>query len=217
MSAAVSSRAAVVFRSPQDVEVCVDGGWAPGAMLGWRHDERGGCQAQVRWRDGGEPTWVDLAGVRLPERHLSLAHTGTPAESPTADTGDRDRQDGSPRPDATVVMAAVQPARRTFRAGRRHGADGTAEQPAVGSAAAGRHRAPADGSAGAGRHRALTAEMSAVAVGTPAVPDGSGASAGSSAASSAEVGEPDLLTRPIRLNDLASHPRGGRPAVRRPV
>ncbi|MBM7805372.1 hypothetical protein JOD57_001209 [Geodermatophilus bullaregiensis] len=200
MSAAVNSRAAVAFRSPQDVEVLVDGAWVPGAMLGWRHDETGGCQAQVRWRDGadGETTWVDLAAVRLPERHLSLASAEAPAAPPAAHTGG---QGSAARPDATVVMTAVTPARRAFRAARRHGADGTAEQSAVGPAGAGRHRAPAD----AGRHRALTAETPAIALGAPAHTPAAAADA---------AGEPDLLTRPIRLDDLASHPRPGRPAVR---
>ncbi len=212
----MNSRAAVVFRSPQDVEVHVDGAWAPGAMLGWRHDERGGCQAQVRWRDGaaGEPTWVDLAAVRLPERHLSLASAEAPADPPAADTPGRGGQAAAPRPDATVVMAAVQPARRGFRAARRHGADGTAEQSAVGSAGAGRHRAPAD----RGRHRALTTEMPAVTPAAVAAPVDTvvdaAVDAAAIAAAVATAGEPDGLTRRIRLDDLASHPRGGRPAVR---
>ncbi|MEX5719047.1 hypothetical protein [Geodermatophilus maliterrae] len=209
MSAAVNSRAAVAFRSPQDVEVCLDGTWAPGAMLGWRHDETGGCQAQVRWQDGaeGESTWVDLAAVRLPERHLALASAEAPAVVASAVVAAAGAGGGgqgpASRPDATVVMTAVASARRAFRAVRRHGADGTAEQPAVGSAGAGRHRAPAD----AGRHRALTAEMPAIALGAPAHVSAAAAPGGA-------AGEPDLLTRPIRLDDLASHPRGGRPAVR---
>jgi hypothetical protein len=109
-------------------------------------------------------------------------------------------------------MAAVQPARRAFRPARRHGADGTAEQPAVGSAGAGRHRAPAD----AGRHRAVTTEMPVTTAGTaaPVAPVAALVAPPVEAVTVAVAGESDVLTRRIRLDGLASHPRGGRPAVR---
>jgi hypothetical protein len=181
----VNSSAAVSFRSPQDVEVVVAGAWVPGAMLGWRVDATGGCQALVRLRDAhGQETWTDLAAVRLPERHLSLAPAGADA------------------PGTVLMPVPGQPAvgfRGARRPTRRHGGDVTAEQPAVGPAAAGRHRAPA----GSGRHRAVTTEMPVLTCAAP----------------SADVSpeEPDLLTRPIRLGDLVPHPRGGRPAVRPPT
>jgi hypothetical protein len=200
----VNSSATVSFRSAQDVEVLVagdgmDGAWAPGAMLGWRVDPTDGCQALVRLRDAapGQEAWTDLAAVRLPERHLSLAPDL--AEAPAGTPG-------------TVVMAAAgQPAvapgaRAPRRATRRHGGDVTAEQPAVRPAAAGRHRAPA----GSGRHRAVTTEMPRVTCAAPAAEAPAGPAVES-------TGEPDLLTRPIRLGDLVPNPRGGRPAVRPPA
>ncbi|SDC81043.1 hypothetical protein SAMN05660690_2649 [Geodermatophilus telluris] len=203
----MNSRASVVFRAPQDVEVLLDGTWVPGAMLGWRHDEAGGCEALVRSRDDrsgplpaadGEGRWLDLAAVRLPERHLALA--GEPGAASAADAT-VSVSTGVPVSAPTVAMAVVEPVGRPRRAGRRHGGDVTAEQPAVGVVTAGRHRAPAD----SGRHRALTAEMPAVtAAVSAAVPTPAAPTAGA---------EEDGLTRPIRLDDLVSH-RGGRPAVR---
>ncbi|MGY1738159.1 hypothetical protein [Geodermatophilus sp. SYSU D00684] len=191
MSAAVNSSAAVTFRSPQDVEVLVDGAWVPGAMLGWRHDVTGGCEAGVRLRDAaGADSWVDLAAVRLPERHLTLASGRTDlAADPTGTAV-------LPAVDRRAVVPGAHAARR---GARRHGGDVTAEQPAVRPATAGRHRAPA----GSGRHRAVTTEMPVVNCPAPA---------GGAAAE-----ESDMLTRPIRLGDLVPHPRGGRPAVRPPA
>jgi hypothetical protein len=201
----VNSSAAVSFRSPQDVEVSVDGAWLPGAMLGWRVDETGGAQALVVLRDaGGRESWTDLAGVRLPERHLSLAPamTEVPGDTP-----------------GTVVMSAVgRPAgapgaRSARRPTRRHGGDVTAEQPAVSTAAAGRHRAPA----GSGRHRAATAEMPAVPCAAPALDVSADPTDVAIGTAAGAAGEPDLLTRPIRLGDLVPNLRGGRPAVRPPA
>ena len=211
----MNSSAAVSFGSPQDVEVLVEGAWVPGAMLGWRHDASGACEAWVRPRADepgvveGAGAWVSLADVRLPERHLALA------AEPAAPAG------GGRVP-------------RASRRSRRHGGDVTAEQPAVGSAAAGRHRAPAD--TAAGRHRALTTEMPAVVVApavdpavdpavAPAVDPAVDPAAGPAPVSGdatvvapavrvpALAPEPDLLTRPLRLGDLVPNPRGGRPAV----
>ncbi|MGY1727955.1 hypothetical protein ACI79J_13385 [Geodermatophilus sp. SYSU D01062] len=188
MSAAVNSTAAVTFRSPQDVEVLVDGAWMPGAMLGWRHDATGGCEARVRLRDAaGADSWVDLTLVRLPERHLTLA------SGPGNGVADPAGTVGLPAVDR---HAGVPGAHAAWRGTRRHGGDVTAEQPAVRPAAAGRHRAPA----GSGRHRAATAEMPVVSCPAPA--------------GGAVAEESDMLTRPIRLGDLVPHPRGGRPAVR---
>ncbi|SFP91738.1 hypothetical protein SAMN05660464_0157 [Geodermatophilus dictyosporus] len=215
----MNSAASVVFRAPQDVEVLLDGAWVPGAMLGWRHDEAGSCQALVRSRDersgplpaaDGAGRWIDLAAVRLPERHLALAGEapGSPAAVP------------APVSAPTVAMTAVQPGGRFRRTGRRHGGDVTAEQPAVGSVTAGRHRAPAD----SGRHRALTVEMPAVTAASTPGAEVAGSTAGAPAVDpgmdpvvdpGVDPGvDPDVLTRRIRLDDLVSHPRGGRPAVR---
>ena len=218
----------MAFGSPQDVEVLQGGAWVPGAMLGWRHDETGGCEAWVQLRADvpgvveGAGTWVGLADVRLPERHLSLAPTPATAAMPAV---------GAP-------AAAVRP-----RRSRRHGADGTAEQPAVGAGLAGRHRAPAG--IVPGRHRAATTEMPAIALtsatvasatvasaadGTPdeAVEEGAGAAPDTTVVAPAAVapavggpspsapvaGDHDMLTRPIRLGDLAPSARSGRPPVR---
>jgi hypothetical protein len=196
----------VSFRSPQDVEVAVDGAWVPGAMLGWRVDETGGCQALVLLRDArGQETWTDLAAVRLPERHRSL--TSAMSRAPAGAPG-------------TVVMTAVGHSallpgvRGARRSSRRHGGDVTAEQPAVVPAAAGRHRAPA----GSGRHRAATAEMPVVPCPAPVLDVVAGVPTGLTVDLAADpAGRPDLLTRPIRLGDLAPSPRGDRPAVRLPA
>jgi hypothetical protein len=65
----MENRAAVFTSSPQDVEVYQDGSWRPGALLGWRHDVDGGCQAWVRTTAGGaqDTTWLALDYLRLPE------------------------------------------------------------------------------------------------------------------------------------------------------
>jgi hypothetical protein len=65
-----------VFNSqPQAVEVYQAGAWWAGELLGWRHLSDGTCQVQVRVVLGGveETAWTDLAGLRLPERHLTVA------------------------------------------------------------------------------------------------------------------------------------------------
>jgi hypothetical protein len=216
----VNSSATVSFRSPQDVEVAVGGAWFPGAMLGWRHDPAGGCAARVRLRDAGEEqdTWVDLAAVRLPERHLSLARPPAPSPAGAPAVARTGTPSGDVPGPVTVAMPAVgrpvassgavpgagSGARPAWRAVRRHGGDVTAEQPSVGPAIPGRHRAPAD----SGRHRATTAELPVAD--RPAASDGG---TGPGAGAGAEE-EQELLTRPMRLGDLVPHRRGGRPAVR---
>ncbi|MGY1742591.1 MULTISPECIES: hypothetical protein [unclassified Blastococcus] len=174
----VRGRAAVTIAQPLDAEVFVAGSWVPGAVLGWRHDEAGGCQAQVRVGQGGhrQERWVELPAVRLPERDAVPAGA---APAPAA----------APPPAETVVMSraelrgllATGPAGRAAGRRRRHASDLTAELPAVrcadAAAAPGRHRAPA----GAGRHRADD-----TLAGPPAA---------------------DLLTRPIRVEDVAAWSR----------
>jgi hypothetical protein len=71
----MENRAAVFTSQPQAVEVYQAGTWWAGELLGWRHDASGSCQVWVRVVLGGveETAWTDLASLRLPERHLTLA------------------------------------------------------------------------------------------------------------------------------------------------
>ncbi|MCW2683145.1 MAG: uncharacterized protein JWP33_1058 [Blastococcus sp.] len=71
----MENRAAVFTSRPQAVEVYQAGAWWSGELLGWRHDAEGSCQVWVRVVLGGveESAWTDLASLRLPERHLSVA------------------------------------------------------------------------------------------------------------------------------------------------
>src|SRR5688572_25749136 len=75
VSGAMENRAAVFTSQPQAVEVYQAGAWWAGELLGWRHDASGSCQVWVRVVLGGveETAWTDLASLRLPERHLTLA------------------------------------------------------------------------------------------------------------------------------------------------
>jgi hypothetical protein len=176
----------------------VQGAWWPGAVLGWRHDEAGGCEAEVRVLLEGvaQVRWVELGSVRLPEAPAAP----TPAV-PVVRAGS-----SVPSPAETVVMSrselrgllssglpAVPAGRR-----RRHAADLTAEFPAVRCAGpeAGRHRAPTRTPArvtaapGGGRHRAGDDTGSVTAVPGPR--------AGGSAS--------ERWTRPIRMEDVAGWP-----------
>jgi hypothetical protein len=71
----MENRAAVFTSQPQAVEVYQAGAWWAGELLGWRHDANGSCQVWVRVVLGGveETAWTDLASLRLPERHLTVA------------------------------------------------------------------------------------------------------------------------------------------------
>jgi len=71
----MENRAAVFTSQPQAVEVYQAGAWWAGKLLGWRHDANGACQVWVRVVLGGveETAWTDLASLRLPERHLTVA------------------------------------------------------------------------------------------------------------------------------------------------
>ena len=75
VSGAMESRAAVFTSQPQAVEVYQAGAWWSGELLGWRHEADGTCQVSVRVTLGGieETAWMDLTGLRLPERHLAVA------------------------------------------------------------------------------------------------------------------------------------------------
>lgn len=161
----MESRAAVFTSSPQAVEVYQAGAWWSGELLGWRHDASGACEVRVRVVVGGaeESAWLDLADLRLPERHLSVAPVGGAA--------DPRGQQGLPTGQALSVLrgrpAAVDPATTAalpmirdaapaapVRAGgRRRAPEDQDVRPAAAAAVpvpSGRHRAPAD----EGRHRA---------------------------------------------------------------
>jgi hypothetical protein len=191
------SRAAVFTQQSQSVEVCVDGAWWPGSILGWRHDAQGSCEVWVRVTVAGvaRETWSAMGDLRLPEVGLSIAAPpaavrGEGAAAPSIDLGRaaaRERLVAGVfgAPELTRADVAV-PSRR----GRRHGGDVTAEMPALGAGIPGRHRAPT----AAGRHRAADddtrADLPALVV--PPRPD------------------VDCLTRPLRLGDRVPRPRGPR-------
>lgn len=159
---------------PLEAEVLADGSWWPGAVLGWRHDQAGDCQAEVRVVVAGaeQVRWVELAAVRLPEPSASDVIPPAPAGGQAAETVVMSRAD------LRELMATGLPVRPAGRR-RRHASDLTAELPVVRcaepGAAAGRHRAPA------GRHRATDGAEQAVQ----------------------PVAAPEPLTRPIRLGDVA--------------
>ena len=170
----MGGRAAVfTHRSP---EVYADGAWWPGSILGWRHDEAGGCQVRVRLVVAGtqETTWSDLAALRLPERHLTVApeqdatlrgHAAPGAPEPRPGVVRRSLEP-EPRPgvvrrslEEEVLAAPEMPPALPLTPGPgsrrpRHGGDVTAEllavRPEGPGLASGWHRAPAGG----GRHRA---------------------------------------------------------------
>jgi hypothetical protein len=207
------SRAAVFTQQSQDVEVCLDGSWRPGSILGWRHEDDGACEVWVRAVVDGDPreVWTDLAAVRLPEPSapptvtLVVASGVTPGKAvpepvtPSAATVSLGRAAARERLLAGALATPRLPAAET-EAGRRrrHGGDVTAESPAVpAGAAAGRHRAPRSG----GRHRAIDEQAAATA--DPAV-------AGPLPAVRPEA---ECLTRPLRLGDRPSRPHLPRPGV----
>jgi hypothetical protein len=239
----MDGRAAVFTSSPQAVEVYSAGEWLSGSLLGWRHDETGGCQVWVRLAGGGaeESQWTDLESLRLPERRLAVA--ATPVEDLAATrslrlaevSGTNAPRRGRPavgpstRPDAEptatrglpVVLNEVA-SRASHPAGRRR-ADSrvvgeTAEFSMVG--VAGRHRAPASAS-GSGRHRAADTGV------WPALVEPDAGPVRSSEVRSAEVWgtraddawpgsaeQPDLLTRPMRLDGPGLSGSGRRAAPR---
>jgi len=232
----MESRAAVFTSSPQDVEVYSAGEWLPGSMLGWRHDSTGGCEVWVKLTVGGaeESLWTDLECLRLPERHLVVAAPApvVPVEdvaatrslrlADVAATGSarRGRPAVAPAPRSDLELTATRgfPAirdesasRASHPAGRRR-ADSrvvgeTAEFPVVG---AGRHRAPAV-PAGSGRHRAADTGLFPAVVVNPAAPSARTPEERAAEAWGTLPAEPDLLTRPMRLDGpgLAGSTRAG--------
>jgi hypothetical protein len=172
VSGALENRAAVFTSQPQAVEVYQAGSWWPGELLGWRHDDNGSCQVWVRVVLGGveETAWTDLDTLRLPDRHLSLAPSGSGGPTAVPERPSRSarlRDVSAPAdPSATVGLPMVRERSANHPAGgRRRGPEtgAMAAQPAPVPAAPaasvrGRHRAPAD----PGRHRAADTGLFAV-------------------------------------------------------
>jgi hypothetical protein len=167
----MEGRAAVFTSSPQAVEVFQAGAWWAGELLGWRHAADGSCQVQVRVTLGGsqETAWTDLAQLRLPERHLSVAPEPT-AELSSTQKLPRAESVATTGMPAVRALSAVPSAPRT---GGRRRAPETAETVVAAAAthrSGGRRRAPEDAlvtnapvpdavaaAASPGRHRAAVA------------------------------------------------------------
>jgi hypothetical protein len=147
----MENRAAVFTSQPQAVEVYQAGAWWAGELLGWRHDSDGSCQVWVRVVLGGveETAWTDLATLRLPERHLSVAsvgaHRGPATQEMSVARHPSGRRARSADADAAVT-ASLPPVRELSvvqdlpSTGGRRTADETAQFASVG-----RRRAPETG------------------------------------------------------------------------
>ena len=233
----MEQRAAVFTSRPQAVEVFQSGAWWPGELLGWRHDDAGACQVQVRVVLGGrqESAWTDLSALRLPERRLTVA----PGPSLPADA----ERIGLPRGGAvlrdvsaptdlseTVSLPMIRERSPNHPAGGRRRAAETGAMPAISvggstpassaAPARGRHRAPAD----PGRHRKADTGLFSVVTGDGPATEPTRPSAGRAARTESmppvrgrepwtapDLAEPDLLTRPMRLSDHQANSR--RPRV----
>jgi hypothetical protein len=157
----MENRAAVFTSQPQAIEVYQAGTWWAGELLGWRHDADGSCQVWVRVVLGGveETAWTDLATLRLPERHLSVAQPlasvrGTATQEMSVARHPSGRRARSA--DADAQATAGLPLVRDLSvvpdlpsAGGRRTADETAQFASVG-----RRRAPETGESSVGRRRA---------------------------------------------------------------
>jgi hypothetical protein len=173
VSGAMESRAAVFTSSPQAVEVYQAGAWWSGELLGWRHDGSGACEVWVRVVVGGreESAWTDLADLRPPERHLTLAPEPGRVDSrlqqqlPTGQVISAIRGGvvgGDPATTAALPMvrdlapepaSTARPVAPVRTGGRRRAPEDGNVQAAPAAKVPvppGRHRAPAD----EGRHRA---------------------------------------------------------------
>jgi hypothetical protein len=233
VSGASPSRAAVFTSSPQSVEIYERGAWWPGSMLGWRHDSGGTCQAWVRVEFAGvvEDAWVDLTLLRLPEssaeRHLALAREPKGAAAVSRATRTEARPEAVPRGSEVtqtqhlpLVRESVAPAagRHVPPSGGRRRAPETTEQSAVAASPPsreagplGRHRAPAP--VDAGRHRAADTGLMAAVVDDRWAPPPLRTElppAGPVVRNSVASVEPDLLTRPMRLEDGVGSARPSR-------
>jgi hypothetical protein len=185
----MENRAAVFTSQPQAVEVYQAGAWWAGELLGWRHDANGNCQVWVRVVLGGveETAWTDLASLRLPERHLSVA--AAPATGPTPLTqemsvarhpsGRRARSAGADAATAGLPMvrdlAAVPDLPAT---GGRRTADETAQFASVG-----RRRAPEVAETRSGGRRRAPETAESPSVGRRRAPEGAPTAAVSAGAS----------------------------------
>jgi hypothetical protein len=195
----MENRAAVFTRQPQAVEVYQAGTWWEGELLGWRHDADGSCQVWVRVVLGGveETAWTDLATLRLPERHLSVAATPASFRGPATQEMSVARHPSGRRArsaDADSAATASLPKVRELS---------VVPDPA-GSAtpASGRRRAPEEGARPAGRRRAdRAAEEAPAAGGRRRAPEDARASA-SAASASAAVASPGRHRAP---GDLGRH------------
>jgi hypothetical protein len=180
----MGSRAAVFSSEPQAVEVYQAGTWWSGELLGWRHLSDGSCQVQVRVVVAGieETAWTDLAALRLPERHLTVASAfvaGSPTQQlPRTPSRARAGVDGDAAATASMPMVRdLSVVGGAPRPGGRRRAPETGEMATVASVVVtrpgGRRRAPETGDMPAvtpapdarpsGRRRAPeTGEMTAV-------------------------------------------------------
>lgn len=201
---ATSGRTAVFTQQSQDCEAFVEGAWRPGSLLGWRHDGQGTCRMWVRVAVAGaeREIWTTLAEVRLPEARPGPVRNG--GADPFAHPGEELLPGASAAPLLSLSEAAAREQRMAGllagatpavdRRRRRHGADTTAEQPAVhaggsaGRQCAGRHRA-----ADAAPEEAPASSVENATVLLPRATDG------------------DCLTRPLRVGDRPTRPRLGRP------
>jgi hypothetical protein len=192
----MENRAAVFTSRPQAVEVYQAGAWWSGELLGWRHDADGSCQVWVRVVLGGveETAWTDLATLRLPERHLSVAPEAAaapdaPAQAPllaapyllptremSVARHPSTRRDRTASVDSstTASLPAVRdlsvvpdPSAPSSRGRRR-----APEEPAA--PAGGRRRAPEEVPSTGGRRRAPEDAVAS----SPLIPSSAGASAG---------------------------------------
>jgi hypothetical protein len=187
VSGVMENRAAVFTSQPQAVEVYQAGTWWAGELLGWRHDADGSCQVWVRVVLGGveETAWTDLATLRLPERHLSVA-AATPLRGPAtqemsvarhpsgrrARSGDADATASLPKvPGLSVVQDSPSTGgRRTAAETAQFASVGRRRAPDTGDIpVTGRRRAPESAeSPSGGRRRAPEAAVAT------AVPGGAG-------------------------------------------
>jgi hypothetical protein len=237
----MENRAAVFTSQPQAVEVYQAGTWWAGELLGWRHDADGSCQVWVRVVLGGveETAWTDLATLRLPERHLSVANPSTYRGPATQEmsvarhpSGRRARSaDGDSATGSLPKVPGLSVVQDVPSAGGRRTADETAQFASVGRRRApetgqipvtGRRRAPEAAEApSGGRRRAPEGAIAA----TPA-PGAAGRHRAQGAVDTGPVPgvarsrttgwtEPEgldaeLLTRPMRLSD---HMQSRRPRL----
>ncbi len=233
VSSLMENRAAVFTNQPQVVEVYRAGSWCAGELLGWRHDERGGCQVWVRVvADGVEQTsWTQLGDLRLPER--ATGASAEPAPHPRQERSSRraaallrsepvGAETTASLPLARDHVAGEMPPRRP--GGRRRAPEDVDVQVARASAvpvpAPGRHRARSVDPA-AGRHRDADTGLLPAVTAEPAGRSRQDVPAAHvrTVPAARRVAEPvagrptwaaqdeELLTRPMRLTDADPHSR----------